>query len=428
MQIPAEVLNEIEYLGTIRTRFTGQPLSAEDIEKALQNPIWRDNSSRSVFELVQPGKSVCLVVSDHTRRTGTNLVLPVLLKGLCRRGCDPRDIFVIVATGIHRPPTDAEIHGLLGSEVAHFFAGRIWCHDADDESNLVPVGTTRRGHSVRLNRRAVEADRLILVGAASYHYHAGFGGGRKSLVPGLASRDTIAYNHSLTLDPNADRIHPGVEIGRLEGNPVAEEMLEAAHFVEPDFIINTVLTPEGHLAGCFAGDMELAHHAACRRVEEVCRFDISQRADIVIASAEGARNWIQSHKALYNASRALNERGRIVLLAPCPEGIGDERFRYWLRRSQLGSIYPELRQSPEVNGQTALSTRMHGARTILVTDMNAQDLSDLGIPTAPDLISAVRQAIAEVRERGHGKPICYLMPQAREIVPFLASQTGLSLS
>jgi nickel-dependent lactate racemase len=329
-------------------------------------------------------------------------------------------MFILVATGIHRPPTSSEIEQILGTEVSHDFSGRIFVHDPDDSANLAPVGATKRGHVVRINRRAIEADRLIPVGTASYHYHAGFGGGRKSLVPGLAARETIAYNHSLTLDPKQNWIHPGVNLGALDGNPVAEEMLEGAYMCEPDIIVNTVLTPDGKLAGVFSGELDAAHRAACRLVEKICRVDIKKQADFVIASAGKAPNWIQSHKALYHASRAIRDGGRIVLAAPCPEGIGNDRFRYWIKKASLEEIFDGLRQSAEVNGQTALSTKIRGASTILITQLSQADIRDLGIETAPDEESAIRRVLERFAREGQPRPTYYLMPQAGQIAPFIA--------
>jgi len=323
-----------------------------------------------------------------------------------------------VASGIHRHSSPAEVRRILGAEVADRFEGRVHFHDPDDDSVLAGVGSTRRGYRVRVNRRAVEAQRLVLLGAATYHYHAGFGGGRKSLVPGLAARDTIAHNHSLTLDPDRDRLHPGVKIGVLDGNPVAEEMLEGAALCRPDIIVNSVLTPSGRLVGVFSGDLDAAHRAACRLVEAVDRVDLEQPADFVIASATGASNWIQSHKALYNADRAVHPNGRIVLIAPCPEGLGDERFRFWVRKPSVRDLYRELRQTTEVLGQTALSTKVRGAKTILVTDMPGDDSEDLAIETAPDLESAIRRTLDALGTRDRGKPSYVLMPQARSTVPF----------
>ncbi len=407
-----------EFLGSLVSQFCAAPFDDEAIAAALGHPIWPNGAGPAVENCIQPGETVCLVVSDQTRKTAAHRVLPVLLRRLTGRGCKTSDIFILVATGIHRPPTPAELVKILGADLAAAFAGRIFIHNPDDGNGLISIGRTRRGHDVRLNRRAVEADRLVLLGAAAYHYHAGFGGGRKSLIPGLAARATIAYNHSLTLDPEQDRIFPGVAIGRLDANPVAEEMLEGARLHPPDFIVNTVLTPDGQLAGVFAGDLDLAHRAACRLVEKIDRVDISRKADLVVADAGGAGNWIQAHKALFNASQAIQEAGLVVLNAPCSEGLGNERFRYWITQPSLAEIYRGLRQSPEVNGQTALSTRLRGARAILVTGMNARDVADLRIATAPDQESAVRLALDELARAGIKRPTYYLMPEAMAVVPF----------
>jgi len=416
ISIPAD---QAECLGSLVSAFGAAPFSDAAIDTALDNPIWPNGAGPAVEDCIQPGESVCLVVSDQTRKMAVHRVLPVLLRRLTGRGCKLSDFFILVATGIHRPPTPEELGNILGAEMVAAFTGRIYFHNADNETGLVSIGQTRRGHAVRLNRRAVEADRLVLLGAASYHYHAGFGGGRKSLIPGLAGRATIAYNHSLTLDPEQDRIRPGVEIGRLDGNPVAEEMLQGARLHPPDFIVNTVLTPDGQLAGVFAGDLDLAHRAACALVARIDRVALDRQADFVVADAGAAGNWIQAHKALFNAARAVQDAGRIILLAPCPEGLGNERFRYWVTRPTLAEIYRGLRQSPEVNGQTALSTRERGARAILVTQLSTRDAADLGIATAPDLGKAIRLTLAELARAGIKRPTYYLMPEAMAVVPFL---------
>lgn len=427
ISIPAD---RAECLGTLSSSFRAPVLSDAAIDEALGNPIWPNGVGGALEERIRPGESVCLVVSDQTRRTAVDRVLPVLLRRLKARGCRNSDFFILVASGVHRAPTPAELNVILGSSLAADFAGRIFCHDPDDETALISVGWTSRGPEVRLNLRAVRANRLVLLGAANYHYHAGFGGGRKSLVPGLAARATIAFNHSLTLDLERDSFHPGVEIGRLDGNPVAEEMLESAQLHAPDFIVNTVLTPAGELAGVFAGEMDKAHRAACKLVERIDRVDLERKADFVVAEAGRAGNWIQAHKGLFNAARAVKAAtGRIILLAKCPEGLGSERFRFFVTRPTLAEIYQFLRQIPEVNGQTALSTRINGARAILVTRMAERDTADLGLPTAPDLASAVSLTLAELARAGIKRPSYYLMPDALSVVPFGPSTgSGQALS
>jgi len=418
-------------LGVLAPTDVAPALTPIQVEGALRRPIRPGPDRPTLFDLIQPGETVCFVVSDHTRRTRTDVVLPFVLRGLTEKGCRLEDMFILIATGIHRPPTPSEIERILGAEVFREFQGRIFPHDPDDDRGLVEVGMTSRGHRVRVNRRAMEARHLVPIGAATYHYHAAFGGGRKSLVPGIAARDTIAHNHSLTLDPDHDQIHPAVRPGILDGNPVSEEMLEGARLCQPTCIVNTVLTPSGGLAAVFSGDLDAAHRAACQAVERVCRIDVAQRADIVLASAGSALNWIQSHKALYNAFLALAPGGRVILDAPCPEGIGDERFRHWVRKKDPGAIYRALRRSPEVLGQTALSTTEKAAQTILVTRMPPRDAEDLGIRTAPDVETALRTAANEIREnrpggaaaRGHDVTY-YRMPGGRHTVPFVRDPCG----
>lgn len=412
----------ISHLGRLIARPPARISGDEDILHALINPAWggRPDSPATVFDAVHPGEPVCIVVSDQTRKTAVDRILPVLLAGLVARGCAVTDMCILFACGIHRHPTSEEVGRILGAAMATAFNGRIFMHDPDDNANLVTAGITRLGHDVRLNRRAFEARRLILTGTVTYHYHAGFGGGRKSIVPGLAGRQTIAHSHSLSLDLNINRFHPQVRAGSLSGNPVASEMLEGARMRAPDFIINTVLTPDNRLAGVFAGDMEAAHAAACRYAGSIYRCDISERADFVVASAASASNWIQAHKALYNADLAVKEDGQIVLFAPCPEGLGNERFRHWATRLTLDDLFAGLRTSPEVNGQTALSSRLRGARTILVTNMCSKDQTDLGIKTAPDLESAIRRTVSDLTAAGIKKPVYYTMPEALFTVPFIA--------
>jgi len=418
MQFPSICADRAKLLSVIEIASRHKPMDAGAIRRALMAPAWPGSNRGTVYDIIKRGERVCFVVSDQTRRTAVDLVLPEVLRGLGDKGCRTEDMFILVASGIHRPPTDGELVRILGEDVVREFGGRIYIHDPDSDADLIHVGTTKRGHMVRVNRRAIETDRLVPIGSAAYHYHAGFSGGRKSLVPGIASRDTIAHNHSLTLDPNYDQIHPGVEIGRLDGNPVSEEMLEAAYLCRPDIIINTVLNASEELVGVFSGELDVAHRAACRMVEEVSRIDLEQSSDFVVAFAENASDWIQSHKALFSAQRAVKKGGRIVLVAPCPEGLGNERFRYWIRKAGSVDFFKELRGSSEVNGQTALSSRLRGANTILVTRMAPRDAEDLGIETAPDLDAAVAKTLSILAGNGIASPTWYCMPHATCTVPF----------
>lgn len=370
-------------------------------------------------ERLKPGQSVLILVSDSFRKTGVDRLLPTLLHYLVQHGIAEERISFLFASGTHRPPTPDEQSAILGAEVFEGFRGRAFTHDPGDADNLVFRGTTSRGTPVYVNRRAVEADCVISTGAVVLHYFGGFGGGRKSIVPGIAGTATIAANHSLNLDPEENRLNPDVAIGRIEGNPVAEDMLEAALRCRCDFLINTVLNRQGDIAGIFCGGLVQAHAAACASARALYAVAIPEQADLVIASAGAAKNFIQSHKALYNAYQATRPGGRIILAAPAPEGYGGARFQEWLALGTREAIIAELRKNAEINGQTALSTREKARNTLFITELSARETEYLGGRKAETLAAALASARSELAGTGIADPTCYIMSSASYTVPIL---------
>jgi nickel-dependent lactate racemase len=249
------------------------------------------------------------------------------------------------------------------------------------------------------------------------HYFGGFGGGRKAIMPGLASIETIAHNHAMNLDPEIDRLDPAVQIGVMAGNPVAEDMLEAARMVTTRCLINTVLDRSLGIAGLFVGALEAAHDAACTFARDLYTLPIDQRADLVIAASPHTGNFVQTHKALYNAYQAVKPDGRIILLAPCHEGLGGGQFEKWLALGTPSAIIAELRVRAEINGQTALSTRQKSGIALFVTEMSSDDVDRLGARKAASLQEAVDTAVAELRAGGIDTPTVYTLPAAAYTVP-----------
>ncbi len=390
------------------------PNVADALETALANP---DDMPPRWERRFQSGDSVVIVVSDNSRATGLSGYCAALVDWLQRRGIAEERLSFLVATGVHRPATAAEKAAILGTTVYERFKRRVHNHDAQDAANLVHVGTTRRGTPVRLNRLACECDHLILTGAVTPHYFAGFGGGRKAFVPGLAAAETIARNHVRSLHPAEPRLDPHVRICVLDGNPVAEDLLEAAQLHPPAFIVNTVLNGEGAVAGIFAGALDAAHRNACAFARRLYCVPIAGQADLVIAAASDTTNFIQCHKALFNAYAALKPGGRIVLLAPAREGLGGDGFRRYLQLGDPEAIVAALRQHPDINGQTALSTLQKGGVTTLVTEMDETDVALCGATKAASLEDALDQARCYFQERGISTPTCYYMPNASATVP-----------
>lgn len=382
------------------------------VREALARPI----GSPPLEAIVRPGEKVVIVTSDITRYTGSEHYLPVLVEELNRIGVSDGDIEVVVALGIHRPQSEAEHRKILGP-----LFGRVAVtdHDCDNPAELVTLGVTAGGIPVSVNRRAAEADRLIVTGTVGFHYFAGFGGGRKGLVPGVASRQTCMATHFAVLNPpEVGGKHPKAATGVLEGNPVHEAILEAARMVEPDFLLNTVLSPEKEILAVFAGDLEEAHGAACEMVRRLYAVPLEDAADLAVVSCGGHPkdiNFIQSHKALDYGVGALRPGGTIVLLAACPDGFGNKTFFNWFRHKDLKEFEAALREGYEINGQTAYSTLMKARRyrIILVSELGEEETREMGMEKAADLDEALRMAFGKLPP----EPRIVVIPDGGTVLP-----------
>ena len=292
------------------------------VREALENPI----ASAPLRQIVKPGETVAIIVNDITRLTRTDLFLPPIIDTLNGSGVPDADIFIVFALGIHRRQTDEERKLIVGEEI--FARIRSFDHISTDDKNLVAIGTTTFGNQIEINRQVWEADRVILTGEIIYHLIAGYSGGRKSLVPGVAGFRTTTYNHRMIFDPNC-------RVGKLDGNPAHEDLLEACHMVAPDFIVNVVLSPEGKLIRVVAGHFEWAHREGCRTVDSVLAVCVGETYDLIVASAGGFPLDIdlrQAHKGLENACQALRPGGSILFYAECPNGAGIATFEEYVRR------------------------------------------------------------------------------------------------
>lgn len=291
---------------------------------AIENPIGRP----PLRQIVHSGERVAIVVNDITRLTRTDLLLPPIVETLNAAGIPDRDIFIVFALGIHRRQTDAERERIVGKEI--YSRIRSFDHISTDDAALVEIGATSFGNRVEINREVWEADRIILTGEIIYHLIAGYSGGRKSLVPGVAGFRTTTFNHRMIFDPNC-------RSGKLDGNPAHEDLLEACRLADPDFLVNVVLDPAGALIQVVAGHYDLAHRVGCRTVDQMLRAEIAGPYDLVVASAGGFPLDIdlrQAHKGLENACHGLRPGGSILFYAECPNGAGIGTFEDYIRRYQ----------------------------------------------------------------------------------------------
>lgn len=384
------------------------PLSDVEIGAAIDAPI----ASPPLDEIVQPGDSVLVVVSDATRASGSAQVVNLLVRRLIEMGVSPSDINIIFATGIHRPVTDDEKRELL----TPFIAQRIKTlnHDASSSSALVTVGQATGGVPVKVNRALTEHTHVILTGAVGFHYFAGFTGGRKSICPGLASAATVKATHMLALDFEYGGRRKGVGAGLLEGNAVHEECERVAAFVAPSFIINTMVDERGRVTRVYAGDWRAAHRLACADYAAAHSMQIADRRDIVIASSGGSPadlNLIQAHKTLDMAAHACAEGGTIILLAACAEGLGRADFLKWFETEDSRSLETRLRDSYEVNGQTAWSllVKAERFRVHLVSSIDDDAVRRMRMIPAHTIDEALAQTSSEA--------LGYIMPRGASLLP-----------
>ena len=321
MALPAaQIIHEIE----------GRPSAVvadapQAVREALRNPI----GTPPLRELVKPGETVAIVASDVTRAwVRADIFLPILLDELNAAGIPDRDIFIMVALGAHRPHTDAENQAVYGAEVCRRV--RIFQHDAKDKAGLVFCGVTTRGVETWINKKVKEADRIIITGGIVYHLMAGFGGGRKAIMPGVSGYETIQANHRFCLNAEVGGgINPHCVSGRTEGNDMHEDQMEITAFLDPDLLLNVVLAPDGNFAGFFAGHWRKAWEAGCRMVERIYGIPISAQADLVVSSAGGFPkdiNLYQGSKALVNAYLATKPGGAAICFMECQGYCGTCRI------------------------------------------------------------------------------------------------------
>ncbi len=346
-------------------------------------------------------RSAVVVVSDASRSTGVDRYLPPLLERIRQSGVET--VSVAVGCGLHRPPDGREIARILGAGPAGREA--VTVHDPDDDGNLVALGTTTAGTPVRVHRALVEHDAVVLTGAVGFHYYAGFSGGRKAVVPGMAARETIVGNHLRALRADGSR-HPDARAGRLEGNPVHRDMVESAALVGPAFLVNSVMGDDGSIEAAFAGDWRGAHEAACRYVGATRTVRVEPRP-LVVVSAGGAPHdidLVQSHKAFEAVYPIVARGGCVVLVADCPDGFGAADLEAGLTRMDETALVGELRRDYRVYLQTALAWRrkLGTCRLVLVSGMDAAAVAATGAIPARDLSDALRKAAGVVGRHAAG--------------------------
>ena len=383
-----------------------------EVRRALYEPI----GSPKLNEIVSAGTTVAIVVDDVTRSAPTKLMLPPLLEELKATGVKDDDVTIIFGCGTHRAVTHEEAVELLGETIVNRY--RVVSHDCQAQDNVFVGKTKKHGTKVYLNRFFAEADVKILTGDVGLHYYAGFGGGRKSVLPGVSGLETIRHNHAMLL-------HPKARTGNLDGNPVHEDMIEAAKLAKVDFILNVVQNKKGEIVRAFAGDLEKAFYEGVRLVEEMYKIPIERKADIVIVSPGGAPADItlfQAYKAVDNALEAIKRGGIIILAAECPEGHGNKIFYEWMVKfKRLKDVERQIKRNFVLGGHKAyyLLKALQKVKIILVScmpDYYVQNVFHL------DTARAINDAVDEAFRIAGAKAKVWAMPLGNFTLPVVKAE------
>ena len=290
----------------------GLPDEQAAVIGALTNPI----GTKPLREQLQPSSRVTIVFTDITRATPNHVLIPWLLEHIAP--VVPREnITLLNALGTHRPNTRAELEKLLTPEVVANY--RVLNHEPDNLHAHVRVGTTREGVPALINRHVVEADVRVITGFIEPHFFAGFSGGPKGIMPGVAHVQTVMSNHC------ARNIgHPNATFGVTVGNPIWEEMRDIALSVGPSFLLNVALNESRQITGVFAGDLLAAHQAGVEFVKSTAMQPVASPFDIVVTTNSGYpldQNLYQGVKGLSAGVRILKPGGTLILSAECREGV-----------------------------------------------------------------------------------------------------------
>lgn len=393
---------------------------------ALRDSLRHPYRSAPLSELARPGDQVGIIFSDITRPTPHRLIIPAVLDELAH--IPPVNITLFNALGTHRPNTDAELREMLGDELIERYA--IVQNNAFDPSTQVCLGKTARGHEVWLNRKVVECDLKILTGFIEPHFFAGFSGGGKALMPGMAGLQTVLGNHDagMIADPKA-------AWGVTQGNPIWEEVREVALSVVEGvggvFLLNVTLNKLQEVTGVFAGDLDSAHNAGCAFVKATSMQAVDQPFDIVVTTNSGYPldlNLYQSVKGMSAAAQVVRPGGAIIVAADCWDGIPEHGlYSQLLKEAHSPRELLDVICAPgflkQDQWEAQIQAQIQLKADVYVYSHNLTDEQIRGALLQP--CRSIPTLLSELRQKyGSESRIC-ILPEGPQTVPFIRSSDGI---
>ncbi len=379
----------------------GAKSESAEIARAMQNPI----GTKRLKEIARGRKNGVIVVNDITRPTASYKFLPHLIEELREAGIPDSEIVLLVATGTHRDNTPQELEGMLGKDIGRRF--KVVNHHCQDDGIMVDLGKTRGGIPVVINRLFWEAEVKVLTATIVPHQAAGFSGGRKSVLPGIASLATLKQHHGFNLRSDKPAM------GWVEGNPFHENALEAAKIAKADFILNTVQNERKEITQVVAGDVEKAWLEGVKASREVYEVEVPQRVDVVITSPGGFPKDIdlyQSQKSMAAAEMVVKQGGTIIMPAECLDGVGARGFYEWMSQAACPQEVIErfIREGYSIGASKAwLFSRCLKRADLILVSRNIEDhvLKEMFTRRADTVEQAIEMAL---EKQGRGAEIMIL--------------------
>ncbi|KPJ74146.1 hypothetical protein AMJ52_01680 [candidate division TA06 bacterium DG_78] len=377
------------------------------LKNSILNPIGKPRLS-NVLRHNKPG-DIIIIVSDITRSIANYAeILKFLVAEIVDAGIDEKNIEFIIALGTHRQHTEEE-NNMLYKDLTHRF--RFSQHDC--HTNLISLGKTSTGLEVQVNKRAREADFVITTGKIDFHYLAGYSGGRKSILPGISSYETIRDNHC-KLKRN------DVDVGEINHNIIAQEMNEACRMFDVNYLFNVIETPHRQTTAIFCGHPEYAFTEGVQSFKSMRMTTIREKADCVIVSAGGYpqdKNFFTSHKSLNTATHAIKPHGSIIIIGQCCEGFGNENFLNYMLTHTLNDLvnYPE--KNIQVGGHRAFVTAkiLKNHKVYVLTDLEPQILKQMKFLPVRNSDEALT-----IMKKEHGEEFkAYIIPDGKAVLPML---------
>lgn len=412
----SEVDVEVPDDSTVIEPLTINPV--ENVEKTIKDVLQNPTDSEPLKDMVKSSDTVSIVISDITPPTPNHILVPLLMEELSHV---PRENFVIInGTGTHRDQTREELISMLGKDIVDTV--KIVHNHCNEEESLTLVGHSQYGCDVYLNKDYVESDFKIVTGFIEPHFFAGFSGGPKGIMPGIAGIETIQTFH------NAQMIgDPRSTWGNLEDNPVQNMAREVNKMCKPHFMLNVALNKDKKITAAFGGEVFEAHKQGCAYVKEHAMFKCDHRFDVVIASNSGYpldQNLYQTVKGMSAASKVVKKGGNIIMVSECADGFPDHgQFAEIFKMADTPQGILDLIHDPnfaevdqwQVQKQASIQTF---ANVYVYSELTDQQLKDSMLnPT-----SNIEQTLQDL-EQSFGRPLTIgVMPQGPLTIPYVENE------